>query len=142
MRISDWSSYVCSSDLQQEGGEPSLPAEVREEEGNHEADEQQERRVDAPALRLGIEAVKELAEAGPDEHPAGPARIARLPAVAHPVGVEDRPVEDRRYREIEKIEHRQCQAGVEPAREQVLAQPAEQADVGHRWRQKIGRAHV
>src|SRR3546814_17679983 len=123
MRISDWSSYVCSSDLQQEGGEPSLPAEVREEEGNHEADEQQERRVDAPALRLGIEAVKELAEAGPDEHPAGPARIARLPAVAHPVGVEDRPVEDRRYREVEKIENRPCQPGVAPAREPVMAQP-------------------
>src|SRR3546814_19257184 len=78
MRISDWSSDVCSSDLRQQ----------------HERRRRQHGSECAPALGLGIEAEKELRQAVHDEGPAGPPRIAAAAVIGDEGRVDDAPGDD------------------------------------------------
>ncbi|MNN53965.1 hypothetical protein D3C81_1687530 [compost metagenome] len=98
-------------------------------------DHQQHGEVDAPAQLLGIEAVHELAEARADEYPAGALAGTVGAAGADPVGLDDRPLQDWRHDHPDQVQADQRQQRVEPAGEQVLAQPAEHTNAHGRRRQ-------
>src|SRR3546814_9836421 len=99
MRISDWSSDVCSSDLQRietESGrdDQAAASELGGYRQQHERRRRQHGSECAPALGLGIEAEKELRQAVHDEGPAGPPRIAAAAVIGDEGRVDDAPGDD------------------------------------------------
>jgi hypothetical protein len=82
--------------------DPAPPRHARDQQRDDRRDQQPERRIDPPALRLGIEAIGELPQPGADEHPARPVGIAGLAAVAAPGRLHDRPIDEGRHREIQE----------------------------------------
>ena len=81
--------------------------------------------IDPPALRYGILAVHELAEAGADEDPAGAVGRAGLAAGAVPGGVEQRPLHQRHGDAPDDIKADQRDRGIDRRGEQAAAQAFE-----------------
>ncbi len=119
-------------DHQQRRGHRDLVAEARQEQRDQAEDQQDERRVDPPALIDRVEAVHELAEARLDEHPARAAPDAVFPRAAREVGIDERPLDERRDGLPQQPAAEQRQDRVERRGEQVLAEPAERPDLAAR----------
>src|SRR3546814_17049711 len=54
MRISDWSSDVCSSDLQAGEQKPALDAELQQQRQRRHADQQQRGQREVPIVELDV----------------------------------------------------------------------------------------
>ncbi|MNT68858.1 hypothetical protein D3C72_2071210 [compost metagenome] len=111
-----------------------LARHCRDEQRGGANDGQPQGQVDTPAQFGRVEAIHELAETLLDEDPAGAARGAVGTGRAHPVGIDERPLQQRRHDQPDQVGGEQGQQAVEPAGKQVGAQPTEYADAQQRWR--------
>ncbi|MNF56384.1 hypothetical protein D3C84_378680 [compost metagenome] len=109
-----------------------LAREAIDEQRRRADDCQPYGQVHAPAQYRWVVAVHELTEALLDEHPAGAFLGAVGPGGTDPVGVDDRPLQQRRHDQKDQVDREHCQQGIQPAGEQMRAHPAQRAHAGLR----------